>query len=863
MEKNNNIQANNIENRLSQLRNSKNSMNNNSDMNLKRGTNGFPNALSPSNSSEDYEDNMDQAESLEELEQENIETSNVSSSSVLQTLQGKTENKHENINATAFTKKNGKAKKTMGWLTALIPFILLIVVVIIVVAVVMGQIMTVRDSIEELAEKFTTGIEKLVNFVQGDGWMTDEEHFFAYLNEQYEAFEELKSSGDSLDIPLVAATIHYSKQVDFEKYEEPDIDGDLDYTSNDFEYLGEMIAKDRTASFYNIAQEKVGSVSSIYPGQKRLLGHLSHVELEPGFYNYEASQEYWKDFFNYALNIVNDTGMDIKDESILGYAVNPIGAFISLYESLEGYLLEYGDFTYGMRYDVANNAYELNEFFHSLTTAYDTAKKGSTNDSGMWFSIKVSTSMNTGYEEYKDLKQLMLEMKDALKENNIEYTTEDDVLNKAKNSSDSNLRSLYDKYDEINARYLYSYTDYLERLYIPFTFFYKQDYTDSQIDIIIEEIYDQRDFFNYLIPADEYGDYNIECGEGIQAEDIEKLSNEEFIELLGPLASIDYSKTNVLASVTLAQAILESGWGNKIIPGSNNLFNIKCVDTSEQECVLFDTNEEYTPGILTDIQAYFRVYDDIEQSIEDHSELLSSYSGLTDTADYKEQIRILKEHGYATDSGYEKKLIDLIEQYDLTKFDVIVDTTSSSSTCVRVVGDYANWKQYDAQWGSVPVSTAKVCNGNYCTIQQIGCLATSLAIQVAHSGVPIQNIDGEFNPGTFVEVLRKNGAFGSGGGLGSWTSVYAVAPTFKYRGTNTITSLTKIQKAKTIDKLVKDGYYIVMEVKQGCNAGQHWVAIDHVEGSDVYMFDPGGPKTMVWDAYEPHCISRIVWFKPD
>lgn len=843
MENKDNIQANNIENRLSQLRNSKNSMNNNSNMNLNRGTNGFPDALPPSNSYEDSEDSVEQSESLEELEQENIETSNVSASSVLQISQGKTENKQENINVTDFTKKLGKVKKTMGWLTAAIPFVLPIVVVIIVVAVVMGQIMTVRDNIEQLAKKFTTGIEKIVNFVQGDGWMTDEEHFFTYLNEQYEAFEDLKSSGDSLDIPLIAATIHYSKQVDLEKYEEPDIDDDLDYTSGDFEQLGDMITKDRTAAFYNIAQEKVGSVSSIYPGQKRLLGHLSHVELEPGFYNYEASQEYWKDFFNYALNIVNDTGMDIKDESILGYAVNPIGAFISLYESLEGYLLEYGDFTYGMRYDIANNVYELNEFFHALTDAYETAKNGGTNDSGMWFSIKISTSMNTGYEEYQDLKQLMLEMKAILSENDIGFTDEEDVLNKAENSSDSELKSLYDKYKDINDDYLYSYTHYLEKLYIPFTYFYNQEYSDSQIDIIIEEIYDQRDFFNNIIPAEE--DNTVECGVGTQAEDLEELNEKQFIKLVGPLASADYTKNNVLASVTISQAILETNWGKEIVPDSNNLFNIKCEQQSTSNCVLGDEEEN---------QEYFKTYRNIESSIDDNSKILKNYAGLTETADYEEQLRILKENNHITEDE-EEELIKLIKKHKLTRYDVIVDI---SSTCVT--GDYADWKQCDAQWGNISVSTAKSCNdGNsVCTICDIGCLLTSYAILIERSGVPVQNIKGDFNPGTFVTALKGFGSIGSGGDFGG--NVSAIAPDFKYISQSSLNIYGKAQQAEFLAKLQASGYEMVMEVKQGCDAGQHWVAVDRVEGTNVYMFDPASPYTLVWDIYPSSCLSRVLWY---
>ena len=125
-------------------------------------------------------------------------------------------------------------KKILTIITAVLPILLPMVIVIVIVAVVMGQIMTTRDKIDKLVNQFTTGIEKFVNFAQGEGWMTDEDAFFTYLNSQYNDFNRFKSSGDSLDIPLIAATIHYSKQVDFDKYEE--LEDDSKHSENNAIY---------------------------------------------------------------------------------------------------------------------------------------------------------------------------------------------------------------------------------------------------------------------------------------------------------------------------------------------------------------------------------------------------------------------------------------------------------------------------------------------------------------------------------------------------------------------------------------------------------------------------------------------------
>jgi len=678
MEGNNNLSQENIASRISQL---KNGQNNNS---LNKSQNGFPSALPQTNPSNiDSEENVEQIDSEEEVVEETYNQGNNLFESSAMSLFSSKSNDSGKADITGFANKALKAKKTLTIISAAMPFVLPAIIIIIVIVVVMGQIMTVRDNINQLVTKFTTGIEKFVNFAQGDGWMTNEDSFFYYLDEQYNNFEKLKSSGDSLDIPLIAATIHYSKQVDFEKYEELEQEDVLNYESEDFEQLGGSVTKEKTASFYTVAKEKLGSVSSIYPGQKRLLGHLSQVSLEPGFYDSDSASQYWNDFFSYALNIINDTGIDIKDETVFGYVVNPIGSFLALYENLEGYLKEYGDLTYGMRYDIANNIYELQEFFHSLTGAYDIAKNGSTANSGLFFSIKVTTSMNTGYDEYQDLKQTTLEIKSALTKNNIEFSSDEDAIEKAKNSSNSQIKSLYDKYEEINKRYMYSYTHYLQTLYIPYTYFYKQDYTPTQVDIIIDEIYDQRDFYNYLIDEEE-------------------------------------------------------------------------------------------------------------------------------------------------DSG-----------------------------------DFSGWKQCGAPWSNIVIGDGK-------TICDIGCLATAVSIQIARSGVPIQNVSGEFNPGTFVQAIKpdgfiyydSNGNAVPGGTLFVYNSVSKVAPTFKYQGDLhiSLTGKTRSQKASEIRKMIQQGCYVVMEVKGG-GGGQHWVAVDRVDGDTVYMMDPASNEVDAWKQYPDSWTSQGVCYK--
>lgn len=176
---------------------------------------------------------------------------------------------------------------------------------------------------------------------------------------------------------------------------------------------------------------------------------------------------------------------------------------------------------------------------------------------------------------------------------------------------------------------------------------------------------------------------------------------------------------------------------------------------------------------------------------------------------------------------------------------------SASNICGSTSsGSYANWKQKDAKWGSVRLGQSNQ------TISSAGCLVTSVAMLIAKSGVPT-NVQGDFNPGTFVTALNKNGGF-SGANF-AWYRVTSVAPKFRPVQINySLAGLSKEQKLNTIRNLVSQGYYVVAEVKG--NTGQHWVAIDNVTGNTINMMDPGSSSTNMWAQYNWQNTSVISYF---
>ena len=141
-----------------------------------------------------------------------------------------------------------------------------------------------------------------------------------------------------------------------------------------------------------------------------------------------------------------------------------------------------------------------------------------------------------------------------------------------------------------------------------------------------------------------------------------------------PLEYISYFKTvainemhlyGIPASITLAQGILESGSGKgRLARKANNHFGIKCHSWNGDK-IYHDDDEA---------QECFRKYKDPNTSYRDHSEFLANrkrYSGLfkLKITDYKGWAKGLRKAGYATDPKYPKKLISLIERYELHKFD--------------------------------------------------------------------------------------------------------------------------------------------------------------------------------------------------
>lgn len=174
---------------------------------------------------------------------------------------------------------------------------------------------------------------------------------------------------------------------------------------------------------------------------------------------------------------------------------------------------------------------------------------------------------------------------------------------------------------------------------------------------------------------------------GLQASDDhggkpERYTRAEYIAAWKDVAIESMHKHGIPASITLAQAILESGDGNsELARKANNHFGIKCHDWTGARTY----HDDDARGEC------FRKYKSAAQSFEDHSLFLkrSRYLFLYEygTTDYKSWAKGLKKAGYATNPKYADLLIRLIEENDLHKYDKVKPGAIASTSKTRRAKD--------------------------------------------------------------------------------------------------------------------------------------------------------------------------------
>jgi flagellar protein FlgJ len=165
------------------------------------------------------------------------------------------------------------------------------------------------------------------------------------------------------------------------------------------------------------------------------------------------------------------------------------------------------------------------------------------------------------------------------------------------------------------------------------------------------------------------------CGQA--APSVPRGGDQGFIDAHAAAAQAGDRATGVPASVTLAQAILETGWGRGALAREDhNLFGMKCFGSPGDHaigCRDYATFECSPTGGCFDLKATFRAYANVADSYRDHGDLLANWSryatAMSHADDPRRFAKEIQKAGYATDPKYSEKLIGIMDGYNLYRFD--------------------------------------------------------------------------------------------------------------------------------------------------------------------------------------------------
>jgi flagellar protein FlgJ len=149
----------------------------------------------------------------------------------------------------------------------------------------------------------------------------------------------------------------------------------------------------------------------------------------------------------------------------------------------------------------------------------------------------------------------------------------------------------------------------------------------------------------------------------------------EFIQDLWPHAERGAAALGVSPEVLVAQAALETGWGQKVIRHANgdssfNLFGIKA-DAGWRGSRVTVPTLEYDDGVAVKRRAAFRSYDSLGEAVSDYVDFLRGnpryQPALKQAADPETYLRGLKDAGYATDPDYVEKIRAIMNQQSFSR----------------------------------------------------------------------------------------------------------------------------------------------------------------------------------------------------
>lgn len=189
------------------------------------------------------------------------------------------------------------------------------------------------------------------------------------------------------------------------------------------------------------------------------------------------------------------------------------------------------------------------------------------------------------------------------------------------------------------------------------------------------------------------------------------MSPNEFINKIAPIVGSENKRRGnpLFSSVVIAQACLESGWGSSsLMMRANAIFGIKATSSWTGRVYNANTRECYDGVSMTNVSACFRAYNSLEESIKDYFNLIcnsSRYKASINCNNPKDCITAIKNGGYATDPNYINKVMTIIDNNYLYKYDSDCETSNKSQAIKYIVksGDTLSGiaKVYGTSWRKI------------------------------------------------------------------------------------------------------------------------------------------------------------------
>ncbi|WP_243148513.1 glycoside hydrolase family 73 protein [Oenococcus sicerae] len=155
------------------------------------------------------------------------------------------------------------------------------------------------------------------------------------------------------------------------------------------------------------------------------------------------------------------------------------------------------------------------------------------------------------------------------------------------------------------------------------------------------------------------------------------IEEQKFIDRTAPYIQTRQRQDKILASITLAQMILESDWGkSRLASKYHNYFGVKSWSNDTKKSVKLETSE-FTDGKWIKVKGNFAVYKNWQTSVYQHNRLFlkgttwnkNQYKAVLDAKNYVDGAQALVKSAYATDPDYASKIIRIIKKYYLNIYD--------------------------------------------------------------------------------------------------------------------------------------------------------------------------------------------------